>query len=58
MASLGRELRHLSPIVEMSQLLQKYDDELAQVRELVALDDPEMADVAREEQTRLESAIA
>jgi peptide chain release factor 1 len=58
MAALGRELRHLTPIVEMSLLLQKYDDELAQVRELVALDDPEMADVAREEQSRLESAIA
>jgi peptide chain release factor 1 len=58
MAALGRELRHLTPIVEMSQTLQKYDDELAQVRELVALDEPEMADVVREEQTRLESAIA
>jgi peptide chain release factor 1 len=58
MAALGRELRHLTPIVEMNQTLQKYDDELAQVRELVALDDPEMADVVREEQTRLESAIA
>lgn len=58
MAALGRELRHLTPIVEMNQTLQKYDDELAQVRELVALDDPEMADVVREERARLESAIA
>jgi peptide chain release factor 1 len=58
MAALGRELRHLTPIVEMNQTLQRYDDELAQVRELVALDDPEMVDVVREEQTRLESAIA
>jgi peptide chain release factor 1 len=58
MAALGRELRHLTPIVEMSHTLEKYDDELAQVRELVSLDDPEMAAVAREEQTRLELGIA
>ncbi|HUQ19219.1 MAG TPA: peptide chain release factor 1 [Gemmatimonadaceae bacterium] len=58
MSALGRELRHLSPLVEMSRTLQRYDDELAQVRELVALDDPEMVDVVREEQLRLESAIA
>jgi len=58
MAALGRELRHLNPLVEMGNKLQKYYDELAEVRELVALDDPEMADVAREEQSHLESAIA
>ena len=57
MTALGRELRHLTPIVEMGNTLKKYDDELAEVRELAALDDPEMAAVAREEQTRLESAI-
>ncbi len=57
MAALGRELRHLTPIVEMSRTLEKYEDELAQVRELVALDDPEMAAVAREEQAKLEAAI-
>jgi peptide chain release factor 1 len=42
----------------MSQSLEKYDNELAQVRELVAVDDPEMADFAREEEKRLELAIA
>jgi peptide chain release factor 1 len=42
----------------MANKLQKYYDELAEVRELVALDDPEMADVAREEQVHLEAAIA
>jgi peptide chain release factor 1 len=58
MAALGRELRHLNPLVEMGNKLRRYDDELAEVRELVALDDPEMAAVAREEQSRLEAAIA
>jgi peptide chain release factor 1 len=58
MAALGRELRHLNPLVEMSNKLQKYYNELAEVRELVALDDQEMADVARDEQSHLEAAIA
>jgi peptide chain release factor 1 len=57
MSALGRELRHLTPLVEMGNTLKKYDDELAEVRELVAHDDPEMAAVAREEQSRLEAAI-
>jgi len=58
MAALGRELRHLNPLVEMGNKLRKYDDELAEVRELVALDDPEMAAVARDEQLSLEAAIS
>ena len=57
MSALGRELRHLTPIVEMGKTLTKYDDELAQVRELAVLNDPEMADTVREEQARLEAAI-
>ncbi len=57
MSALGRELRHLTPIVEMGSTLTRYDDELAQVRELAALNDPEMADTVREEQSRLETAI-
>ncbi len=57
MSALGRELRHLTPLVEMGNTLTKYDNELAEVRELVAHDDPEMAAVAREEQSRLEAAI-
>jgi len=57
MSALGRELRHLTPIVEMGRTLTKYDDELAQVRELAAQNDPEMADTVREEQARLEAAI-
>ena len=58
MAALGRELRHLTPLVEMGNKLKKYDDELAEVRELVSHDDPEMAAAAREELTRLEAAIS
>src|SRR5688572_30010869 len=58
MSALGRELRHLNPLVEMGKKLQKYYDELAEVRELVALDDPEMAAVARDEQAHLEASIA
>ena len=57
MAALGRELRHLNPLVEMSTTLEKYDQELAQVRDLVLVDDPEMAAEARDEQARLESSI-
>ena len=57
MSALGRELRHLTPIVEMGRTLTRYDDELAQVRELALLDDPEMADTVRDEQSRLEAAI-
>jgi len=57
MSALGRELRHLTPIVEMGGTLTRYDDELAQVRELAAQNDPEMADTVREEQSRLETAI-
>jgi peptide chain release factor 1 len=57
MAALGRELRHLTPLVEMGNTLEKYESELAEVRELAALDDLEMAAVAREEQSHLEAAI-
>ena len=58
MAALGREHRHLAPVVEMAEQLRKYDSELAEVRELVLVDDPEMAAEARAELERLESSIA
>jgi peptide chain release factor 1 len=58
LAELGREHRRLAPIVEMGTRLRKLEDELAQVRELVLVDDPELAGEARDEQQRLESAIA
>ena len=58
LAELGREHRRLEPVVELAARLRKYEDELAQVRELVLVDDPEMAEEARAEQARLEEAIA
>ncbi|HEY9227433.1 MAG TPA: PCRF domain-containing protein, partial [Gemmatimonadaceae bacterium] len=57
-AELGREHRRLMPVVELAAKLQKSEDELVQVRELVSVDDPEMAAEARAEEARLEPAIA
>jgi peptide chain release factor 1 len=45
------------PVVELATRLQRSENELAQVRELVSVDDPEMADEARAEQQRLERGI-
>jgi len=42
----------------MAALLEKYENELAEVRELVLVDDPEMAAEARAEQARLTASIA
>jgi peptide chain release factor 1 len=58
MAELGREHSRLAPIAALAARLYKLDDELAQARELVAIDDPEMAAEARVEVERLESGIA
>lgn len=58
MAGLGREHRQLGRVVEKAERLYRYDNELAQVRELVSVDDPEMAAEARDEQSRLEASIA
>lgn len=55
---LGREHQRLTEVVEVGTRLEKLDDELAQARELVASDDPEMAAIARSEVTRLDEAIA
>jgi peptide chain release factor 1 len=44
-------------VVERAALLHKYDDELAETRELVSVDDPEMAAEARAEEGRLTAAI-
>ncbi len=57
-AELGREHSRLMPVVAMAAQLQKAEDELAQVRELVSVDDPEMAAEARAEAIRLEGTIA
>jgi peptide chain release factor 1 len=58
MASLGREHQRLVQVVERGALLRKYDDELAETRELVGVDDPEMAVEARAEEGRLTAGIA
>ena len=57
MTALGREHRHLGPLVEMAALLQKYENELAEAHELVSVDDPEMAAEAKAEVERLADAI-
>jgi len=57
MAALGRELRHLQPLVEMGKKLQRNEQELAETRELVDSDDPEMAEEAKAEAARLEKSI-
>jgi len=58
LASLGRERQRLDLVVEAAGKLHKLDDELADTRELVAVDDPEMAAEARDEVGRLEAGIA
>ena len=57
LASLGRERQRLDAVVAVADRLRKLDDELAQARELVAVDDPEMAAEARHEIARTEEAI-
>jgi peptide chain release factor 1 len=58
MASLGREHQRLVQVVEKAATLHKDDDELAEVRELVGVDDPEMAAEAQAELGRLTAAVA
>jgi peptide chain release factor 1 len=57
MAALGRELRHLQPLVQMGNKLQRNEQELAETRELADSDDPEMAEEAKAETARLEKSI-
>src|SRR5437588_10377333 len=57
MAALGREHRHLQPLVEMGHKLERYEHELAETRELVDSDDPEMAQEAKAETARLQKSI-
>ncbi|HEU4990007.1 MAG TPA: peptide chain release factor 1 [Gemmatimonadaceae bacterium] len=57
LAELGREHRRLTPLVELATRLQKQEDELAQARELVSVDDPEMAAEAAAEVARLEASL-
>jgi len=57
MASLGREHQRLTEIVELSRKLDRLDNELAQARELVVVDDAEMAAEAEAEVERVLQAI-
>jgi len=57
MASLGREHQRLTEIVELSRKLDRLDNELAQARELVVVDDAEMAAEAEAEVERVLHAI-
>ncbi len=56
-AELGREHRRLAPLVELAARLRKYEDDLAQARELLDVDDAELAAEARAEEARLTEAI-
>ena len=58
LAELGREHSRLAPVKELASRLERYENELAQVRELVGVDDPEMAAEARAEEERLRAEIA
>jgi peptide chain release factor 1 len=58
MAELGREHARLTPLVEMANRLHRIENELAQTRELVSVDDPDLAAEARAEVTRLEADAA
>ena len=57
LAELGREHRRLEQIVELAHQLERCENELADVRELVSVDDPELAAEARHEVDRLEEAV-
>jgi peptide chain release factor 1 len=57
LADLGREHSRLAPVMEMGSRLERYENELAQARELVAVDDPELAAEARAEEQRLRAEI-
>jgi len=57
MSALGRELRHLQPLVQMGTRLERFEQELAETRELLDSDDADMAEEARAEEARLQSSI-
>ena len=57
MAALGREHRQLSAVVTIAGKIDKAENELAQARELVLAEDPEMAEAARAEVNTLEREL-
>jgi peptide chain release factor 1 len=58
LADLGREHSRLAPVMEIASRLERYENELAQARELVAVDDAELAAEARAEEQRLRAEIS
>jgi len=58
LAELGREHRRLAPLVQLATRLLKQENELAEARELVSVNDPEMSAEARREVAQLEQGIA
>ena len=58
MAELGREHQRLVEVLERAARLRKVEDELADARELVGVDDPELAVEARHEVASLEREVA
>ncbi|HEX5581457.1 MAG TPA: PCRF domain-containing protein, partial [Gemmatimonadaceae bacterium] len=57
LAELGREHHRLEEVVAAARRLERCENELADVRELVAVEDPELAEEARREVARLEEEI-
>ena len=55
---MGREHRRLQPVIELAAQLHKTENELADARELVLVDDPEMAAEAAREVEQLEATAA
>ena len=58
LAELGREHHRLEQVRTLAQRLEKAEHELADARELVVVEDPEMAAEARSEVEQLEAEIA
>ena len=58
LAELGREQRRLDPVIALAARLRKTENELAGLRELVLVDDPELAAEARAEEERLTRDLA
>jgi peptide chain release factor 1 len=58
LAELGREHRRLAPLVELAARLSKEENELSQARELVSIEDPELAAEAKHEVEQLSASIA
>ena len=58
LAELGREHHRLARVVELAGRIERCEGELADVRELALVDDPEMAEEARKEAERLEEELS